>query len=186
MPSRKNQYPGPERRYPNEGGAPPLGSEPPSVSTLEAPPSLKTAIQRLAPSKVTVLLVGGSSAGRHAVALALHQHSPRVERPFVVFDCTGLSASKVEAELFGGPMHLVQASGAIQLAGAGTIYLASIDELPLLVQPRLLRFLDDERAARVVASTAKDLWDRVHDGEFRLDLAERLTLVELILTADGR
>ena len=75
--------------------------------------------------------------------------------------------------------------GAIYQAGEGTLYVASIDELPLLVQPRFLRFLDQERKARVIASAEQRLLARVAQGHFRLDLAERLTLVELVLPGAG-
>jgi DNA-binding NtrC family response regulator len=130
---------------------------------------------------VTVLLLGGSSPLKQAVASALHERSGRAEHPFVLFDCTDLDSERVEHDLFGGPVYAPAEPGAIQRAGSGTIYVAAIDTLPLLMQPRFLRFLDQERSVRVVASTNIDLLTRVRQGHFRLDLAERLTLVELLL-----
>jgi len=142
-------------------------------------------VDRLAPSRATVFLVGGSSDERCSVALALHERSGRSLFPFVVFDCRGLSSDDVEEQLFGGPAYAPPRGGAIRAADAGTLYVPSVDELPLLTQPRFLRFLDQERPARVVASAAGDLLVVVERGHFRLDLAERLTLVELELPDDG-
>lgn len=147
-------------------------------------PELEASISSLAPSSVTVLLVGGSAL-QLAVAAALHDRSPRAAHPFVVFDCAGRSADAVELGLFGGPAHVTVIGGAIERARAGTLYVGAIDHLPLLTQPRFLRFLDEPRAVRVVAATIGDLVARVERGEFRLDLAERLTLVELIISDDA-
>lgn len=174
MTTPKDQYPNDERRYPNgepEAGAP------------AREPGFEAELYRLAPSKVTVLLVGGSADLQRAIARALHERSPRAARPFVVFDCRGLDSDQVELHLFGGPAYAKADDGAVQRADAGTLYVATIDELPLLVQPRFLRFLDQERSARVVASSNHELATQVERGHFRLDLAERLTLVELVLPA---
>lgn len=174
MTSPKTQYPNDSRQYPND--------EPAAPNALAgAEPAFEAELYRLAPSRVTVLLVGGGAELKQAVAHALHQRSPRREQPFVVFDCRGLASDTVELSLFGGPAYAPPAPSAIQQANAGTLYVATIDELPLLIQPRFLRFLDQERNARVVASTDTDLALQVERGQFRFDLAERLSLVELIL-----
>jgi len=115
------------------------------------------------------------------VAHSLHVRSPRRTQPFIVFDCGGLTSDAVEFGLFGGPAHASPTFGAIQETSGGTLYLSTIDQLPLLNQPRFLRFLDQERNARVVASTDADLALQVESGNFRFDLAERLSLVELVL-----
>lgn len=172
MSSPPDQYPNDERKYPNDEPEPAR----PSFSTI-----FEAELYRLAPSKVTVLLVGGSSASKGEVALALHQRSSRAEHPFVGVDCRGLDSNTAELRLFGGPMYAPSIEGAVQRAGEGTLYVAAIEELPLLVQPRFLRFLDQERNARVIASTDASLHTRVQQGHFRLDLAERLTLVQLML-----
>lgn len=158
----EDQYPNDQRKYPNE---------------------LEVELYRLAPSRVTVLLVGGSQPLNRAIAFALHERSPRAAHPFVTFDCRGRDSDTVELTLFGGPVYASVEPGVIRQAGAGTLYVAAIDELPLLVQPRFLRFLDQERKVRVIASADEDLLTRVEQGHFRLDLAERLTLVELVLPA---
>lgn len=160
----------PNDQYPNDGQPYPNGE-----------PGFQAELYRLAPSKVTVLLRGGGAALKRAVAQALHERSPRAAGPFVAIDCCGLDSDRVEQQLFGGPAYTPVRGGAIEQAGAGTLYVATIDELPLLVQPRFLRFLDQERQARVVASAERELGAQVERGHFRLDLAERLTLVELLL-----
>lgn len=172
MSSPPDQYPNDERKYP---------SAQPELPIPPFQPAFEAELERLAPSRATVLLVGGSAPLKTAVALALHQRSSRAVEPFVVVECHGLDSDTVEVELFGGPMYAPSRGGAIQQAGDGTLYVASIDELPLLAQPRFLRFLDQERKARVVASADQRLLARVAQGHFRLDLAERLTLVELVL-----
>lgn len=171
MSSPPDQYPNDERKYPN--AEPELPS--PSQAAFEAE------LYRLAPSRVTVLLVGGATSLKSEVARALHDRSARAAQPFVVVDCSGLDSDTVELQLFGGPMYVPSRGGAIHCAGDGTLYVAGIDQLPLLVQPRFLRFLDQDRKARVVASADQRLLTRVAQGHFRLDLAERLTLVELVL-----
>jgi len=174
MTSPKNQYPNDSRRYPiaQPGVAGPA---------LIAEPAFEAQLYRLAPSRVTVLLRGGSAVLKQAVAYALHERSSRREQPFVVFDCRGVASDTVELDLFGGPAHAPTLGGAIEHANAGTLYVATIDELPLLAQPRFLRFLDQDRNARVVAGTDRDLAVQVEQGHFRFDLAERLSLVELVL-----
>lgn len=164
-------------RYPKDAGCYPIG-EPASIGK---DPAWHGEVGRLAPSRVTVLLVGGDAVLQRAVAQALHDRSPRGTAAFESVDCYGLDSEQVELRLFGGPAHAPLGEGAIQRAGAGTLYVAGIDELPLLVQPRFLRFLDQERQARVVASAASELTARVVHGKFRRDLAERLSLVELSL-----
>lgn len=171
----RDQYPNDDRRYPDAEPEPPASARP------SFGPAAEAELYRLAPSRVTVLLVGGDARERHAVAVALHERSPRARSPFVAFACEGLDFTQIELGLFGGLAHEPASGGAIARAAAGTLYVASVDALPLLVQPRFLRFLDQDRRARVVASSARDLLRLVEQGEYRLDLAERLSLVELAL-----
>jgi DNA-binding NtrC family response regulator len=181
MPSPPDQYPNHERKYPNDE---PDTAEQASRARPRFEPSLEAELYRLAPSRVTVLLLGGSEPVKRAVALALHERSPRSSQPFTSFDCTGRDSDTVEALLFGGPVYAPVKTGAIHAAGTGTLYVAAIDELPLLMQPRFLRFLDQERPVRVVVASDVELRKRVEQGHFRLDLAERLTLVQLVLPAN--
>lgn len=185
----QDRYPNDDRNYPNErpsSPAPETSTKERAVDnqvsgTLPFHSSFEAELQRLAPSRATILLVGGTALERRAIAAALHEHSGRAERPYVVFDCSGLSSDDVEDRLFGGPAHAPTGEGAIERAGNGTLYVMAIDELPLLEQPRFLRFLDQERKVRVVACSVSDLLTLVERGHFRLDLAERLMLVELVL-----
>ena len=147
---------------------------------------LEARVGRLAPSRVTVLLVGGSPALLASVARALHDRSGRADCPFVTVDCRELGAGAVELRLFGGPGHSGGARGAVHEADSGTLHVSAIDELPQLIQPRFLRFLDEDKRVRVVASTQVDLRESVERGRFRRDLGERLTLVQLLLPDGGR
>jgi len=181
-PNDQPKYPDERQRYPNLTGDAGVCSEPkPSVALPSFEPEFAAVLDRLAPSRITVLLVGKSQRSSRAVAWALHQRSPRAAHPFAAFDCKGRDSENTELALFGGPEYAAVELGAIRAAGAGTLYVSAIDELPLLVQPRFLRFLDQEREVRVVTSTDEDLLTRVEQGQFRLDLAERLSLVELML-----
>jgi two-component system, NtrC family, nitrogen regulation response regulator NtrX len=172
----------PKDLYPNDGWRYPGGeSEPPASARPSFGPGLEAELDRLAPSRVTVLLIGGDARESREVAVALHERSPRARSPFVAFACEGLDFAEVERGLFGGPAYLPLSGGAIAHVAAGTLYLASVDALPLLVQPRFLRFLDQDRQARVVASSARELRGLAELGVYRLDLAQRLSLVELAL-----
>jgi DNA-binding NtrC family response regulator len=144
-------------------------------------PNLEFELHRLAPSRVTVLLLGGTSTSRYAAAQVLHERSPRAGQPFVAFDCLGHDADSVELALFGGPVYAPTCVGAFHEAAGGTAYVATIDRLPLLLQARFLRFLDQECSVRVIVSSDMELLFRVREGCFRLDLAERLSLIELML-----
>ncbi len=151
------------------------------VSRVTFPGTLQAELARLAPSRVSVLLVGGSRSLRDDAARALHELSPRVEGPYVSFDCAALDSDAVERGLFGGPAHERGVAGAIHAAETGTLHVSAVHELPLLMQPRFLRFLDQQKSVRVVASTVADLdRERLH-GHFREDLAERLLLVQVTL-----
>jgi two-component system C4-dicarboxylate transport response regulator DctD len=132
-----------------------------------------------------VLLVNGTSAEKALVARELHDRSPRQARPFVAVDCAQLAPSVLGEVLFGHPADGVPAHwreestprGAIRDAQGGTLYVANIDALPMVLQPRFLRFLDDAHAVRVCASSDADLAALAREGRFRADLAERLLLV---------
>jgi DNA-binding NtrC family response regulator len=155
--------------------------------------AVEAAIVRLAPSRATVLVTGEAGAGKSRVARALHERSGR--RPFVTVDCPSLAGPAGDAVLFGGPAHLAARRrgdplGALHAADGGTLFLREVLELPLAVQPRLLRFLDegepmedgdrDRRLdVRILVSSSGDLDRRMRKGRFRRDLGERLGLVRL-------
>jgi DNA-binding NtrC family response regulator len=151
-------------------------------------------LARVAPTTSTVLLLGETGTGKEAFAQALHRASPRAAAPFVVVDCGAIAPQLIESELFG---HVKGAftgatsdrKGAFQAADGGTLFLDEIGELPLELQPRLLRALEAGTVkrlgdtssrqvdVRVVAATHRDLHAEVKQGRFRQDLLFRLDVV---------
>jgi len=148
-------------------------------------------VGRIAPTDVTVTLTGETGTGKDVFAHMVHDLSPRASRPFVVFDCGAVPANLVESELFGherGAFTGAHAEhpGAFERAQGGTLFLDEIGELPLDLQPRLLRALDNHAVRRVggtadrrvdvriVAATNRDLGALVSAKQFRQDLYFRL------------
>jgi two-component system, NtrC family, response regulator HydG len=153
-------------------------------------------LERVAPTNVTVLVEGESGTGKELVARSIHEASPRSGRPYVVFDCGAVPAELAESELFGhrrGAFSGATADreGAFPRAHGGTICLDEIGELPLDLQPKLLRVLEtgEVRAVgadaprkvdvRVVAATNRDLQVEARRGRFRSDLLYRLEVVKV-------
>ncbi len=172
------------------------GHEGDAYSALAACPGLAAVaaqVQRVAPTTATVLVHGETGTGKELVARAIHERSPRSSRPLVKVNCAALSPSLVESELFGHEKGAftgaVQARiGRFELAHGGTLFLDEVGELPLDVQPKLLRVLQEQefervggtRAvrvdARIVAATNRDLAAAVRAGRFRADLFYRLAV----------
>ena len=155
-------------------------------------------LERAAASDVTVLLEGETGTGKEGAAKALHEHSARKAGPFVVVDCSAIHGNLVESELFGHERGaftgaIAPRAGAFEEAAGGTLFLDEIGELPLDMQPKLLRALEsreirrigsNERRAvdlRVVAATHRDLRQAVNQGAFRSDLYFRLAVVRVTL-----
>ena len=157
---------------------------------------LQAQIVRVAPSNSTVLILGESGTGKELIARAVHRASPRAAGPFVAINCAALTESLLESELFGyergaftGAMS--QRKGKLEVANGGTVFLDEIGELPLLLQSKLLRVLQErtlERVGgtqsikldvRVLAATNRDLAECAKRGEFRQDLFYRLNVVAL-------
>jgi two-component system, NtrC family, response regulator GlrR len=148
-------------------------------------------LRRVAPTDVTVTLIGETGTGKDVVANAVHQASVRASGPFIVFDCGAVPANLVESELFGHERGAftgahAEHEGAFERARGGTLFLDEIGELPLDLQPRLLRALDSRTVRRVggtrdrqtdvriVAATNRDLAGLVEAKQFRQDLYFRL------------
>jgi Nif-specific regulatory protein len=153
---------------------------------------------RAAASDATVLIRGESGTGKELFARAVHVNSPRRDKPLVKVDCAALPASLIENELFGHERGAYtgadqKAQGKFDAAQGGTIFLDELGELPLSVQGKLLRVLQDrefERVGgtktipidvRVVAATNRDLEKMVAEGKFRQDLYYRIKVVEIRL-----
>jgi transcriptional regulator with GAF, ATPase, and Fis domain len=153
-------------------------------------------LERIAPTDATVLLEGETGTGKDILASAIHERSPRHDQPFVVVDCGAVSYSLIESEFFGHERGAftgaIQArAGAFETVGKGTLFLDEIGELPLDVQPKLLRVLETGEfrrvggnkaqrcEARVIAATKRDLKLEVERGKFREDLYFRLAVVPL-------
>jgi DNA-binding NtrC family response regulator len=152
-------------------------------------------LQRASASQAAVLIHGETGAGKEICAEAIHARSPRAQAPFVVFDCAAVPPSLIESELFGHARGAFTGAtnardGAFVQAHGGTLFIDEIGELPIQLQPRLLRAIDRRQVkplgaaayrdvdVRVIAATHRDLKGEVAAGRFREDLYHRLTVVE--------
>src|SRR2546429_4028514 len=154
------------------------------------------AIERVAPTRATVLLAGESGVGKDLIARAIHFHSPRRDRPLVKINCSAIPENLMESELFGyekGAFTGASATkpGKFEQADTGTVFLDEIGDVPGQIQVKLLRILQErefERLGsnqtrhidvRVIAATNQDLRVALEQGTFREDLYYRLNVVPL-------
>ncbi|MCP4873279.1 MAG: sigma-54-dependent Fis family transcriptional regulator [Proteobacteria bacterium] len=168
----------------------------PMLVASAAMEALMDQVRRVAASDVPILLSGASGTGKELVARELHRRSGRADGPFVAVNCAAIPADLLEAELFGhrrgaftGATH--SRPGRFRAADGGTLLLDEIGDLPLALQPKLLRVLQEQAVepvggsgpvpvnVRIVAATHQDLDARVADGSFREDLYYRLAVVPL-------
>ncbi len=150
-------------------------------------------LERFAPTDVTLTLLGETGTGKDVLAHVLHEQGPRSTAPFVVFDCGSVTATLAESELLGHERGAFTGAvsthaGAFERADGGTLFLDEIAELPLDLQPRLLRALENRKVrrvggrldrrvdTRVIAATNRDLRAEVAAGRFREDLYFRLAV----------
>jgi DNA-binding NtrC family response regulator len=160
--------------------------------------SMLETIEQVAPTDISVLIAGESGSGKELVALALHKHSKRAHKPFVIVNCGAIPAGIIESELFGhkkGSFTGAQSDrkGYFQSADGGTIFLDEIGETPLETQVKLLRVLEQGEFlpvgsstsikvdVRVVAASNRDLQKEVENGSFRKDLYYRLKAITVMV-----
>lgn len=155
-------------------------------------------IEKVGPRNYSVLILGESGTGKELVARAVHLSSPRRDRPFVPVDCSAITPTLIESELFGyvkgaftGAMQSKQ--GLLEAANGGTIFLDEIGEMPLDMQAKLLRALQEREVkpvgaterrpidVRIIAATNRDLEAAIKSGSFRQDLYFRLNVVQIKL-----
>ncbi|MBL8916751.1 MAG: sigma-54-dependent Fis family transcriptional regulator [Archangium sp.] len=148
--------------------------------------SLLERVESLAPANDPLLIRGEPGAGKEVIARTVHANGNRRDRPFVVLNCAASEAARLHSELFGAPMQ----RGLFEVAGGGTLFLDEIADIPLDVQARLLRAVEDHEVKplggevvhvdlRVIGSSARDLETAVREGRFREDLFYRLNVFTL-------
>jgi formate hydrogenlyase transcriptional activator len=168
-----------------------IGSSPKFRAVLEE-------ISLVAPVDCTVLIQGETGTGKEVVARAIHDSSSRRTNPFVALNCAAIPGSLLESELFGHERGaftgaVTQTTGRFQAADRGTLFLDEIGDLPLELQPKLLRVLQEQQVerlgstrsvhinVRVIAATNQDLWSMVQERKFRADLYYRLSVFPIML-----
>jgi formate hydrogenlyase transcriptional activator len=155
-------------------------------------------VELVAPTDATALIQGETGTGKELIARALHQHNARRHHPFIKVNCAAMPSELLESELFGHERGaftgaIAQKSGRFELAQRGTLFLDEVGDLPLDLQPKLLRVLQEQAFERVggtrtiridvrlVASTHRDLAQMVAEGTFRSDLYYRLNVFPIHL-----
>ncbi len=185
---------------PEQVDVPDIAEFGPLVGTGAAMRTVFERLRKAAPTELTILIGGETGTGKELVAQAIHQASTRANKPFVVVDCGSIPASLAESALFGHERGSF--TGAVDKrvspfaeADGGTIFLDELGELPVDVQPKLLRALAEQRIksvgsnsyrpvnVRVIAATRRDLVREVNDGNFRSDLYFRVAQIKVELPA---
>jgi two-component system, NtrC family, response regulator AlgB len=153
---------------------------------------------RAAKTPASILILGESGTGKSVVARAVHQQSHLSERPFLTVSCPSLSRELLESELFGHVKGAFTGAlrdhwGKVKAAAGGTLFLDEIGELPIEIQPKLLRLLQEreyervgenvtrQAEVRIIAATSRDLKKRVAEGAFREDLYFRLNVITAVM-----
>ncbi len=159
---------------------------------------IKALIERIAPTPSTVLITGESGTGKEVVARMIHRLSPRAEKPFVAINIGGVPENLLESELFGYEKGAFTGAnsrkiGMFELASSGTLFLDEIGEMPIHLQVRLLRVIQELKIqrlgstqsipinVRILTATNKNLEDQIKKGLFREDLYYRLNIIQIAL-----
>ena len=155
-------------------------------------------VERVAPTDSTVLLQGETGTGKELIARAIHNISSRCGRPYIKLNCAAIPFDLLESELFGHEKGaftgaIAQKIGRFEMADKGTLFLDEVGDIPLALQPKLLRVLQEQEFerlgstrthevnVRLVAATNKDLADMMKQGKFRSDLYYRLNVFPILL-----
>jgi two-component system response regulator PilR (NtrC family) len=179
-----------ERRL---GGEELLGASP-------AVDEVRRLVEKVAPTRTTVLVTGESGTGKEVVARTIHEKGNRREQPFVAINCGAIPEGLIESELFGHEKGSFTGAseakaGLFEVAGSGTLFLDEVGELPQQVQVKLLRALQERKIrrvggsadlampARIIAATNRELADEVKAGRFREDLYYRLNVIQVRMPA---
>jgi len=177
------------------------GNQPAFQDIVGASPQIQgvfATVRKLATSDIPVLITGESGTGKELVARAIHNLSPRKKGPFVAINCGAIPDNLIESELFGHERGAftgahAQRKGRIEMAEAGTLFLDEIGEVPLALQVKLLRFLQEQMVervggrelikvdTRVLTATNRDLKEAMKDGTFREDLYFRIGVITIEL-----
>jgi formate hydrogenlyase transcriptional activator len=187
-PRRSRERQAPERKFEQI-----VGKSPKLEAVLDQ-------VVKVAPSDSTVIVLGETGTGKELIARAIHNLSPRCGRPFVRLNCAAIPMDLLESELFGHERGaftgaIAQRIGRFEMADTGTLFLDEIGDLPMTLQPKLLRVLQEQEFERVGSSTSRrvnvrlvtathrDLPELVRQNRFRLDLFYRLHVVPIHLPA---
>jgi DNA-binding NtrC family response regulator len=174
-----------------ESGVGLVGNSPPMRKAMEL-------VEKVAPSKASVVITGQSGTGKEMVARAIHQLSPRRDKPFIAINCSAIPTSLMESELFGHERGAFTGAdqrrlGCWELADGGTLFLDEVGEIPVELQSKFLRVLEEERLrrlggkseitvdVRVISATNKDLKEEIKVQKFREDLYFRLNVFHINL-----
>ncbi len=177
---------------------PVLGKEDALLGRSQAMQDVFKAIGRAAPTEATVLVRGESGTGKELVARAVYQYSQRAEKPFLVINCVAIPDTLLESELFGYERGAFTGAtarrvGKVEQANGGTLFLDEIGDMPLTIQAKILRLLQEktierlggrdpvEVDVRIIAATNRNLEEAIQEGRFREDLYYRLNVVSLNL-----
>jgi Nif-specific regulatory protein len=168
------------------------------IGTSDRMQEVFEAVHRVADSKATVILYGESGTGKELIAKAVHYMSPRAKEPFVRFNCASIPEGLLESELFGHEKGsftgaITARKGRFELADGGTLLLDEVGDLPVNLQPKILRVLQEREFERVggertikvdvrlIAATSRNLEELVLKGRFREDLFYRLNVVPIFM-----